>query len=49
MGNASMLPSTHVGFGKDSSVLGRNDTMKYGSAIPKPRNKKVLIKVSIDD
>ncbi|MEY2393147.1 hypothetical protein AB6N09_02830 [Wolbachia endosymbiont of Tettigetta isshikii] len=37
-----------LGFGKNSSVLGKNDTMKYGSAIPKPRNKKILIKVNID-
>jgi hypothetical protein len=37
------------GFGKNSSVLGKNDTMKYGSAMPKPRNKKMLIEISIDD
>lgn len=37
-----------LGFGKNSSVLGKNDTMKYGSAMPKPRNKKILIKVNID-
>ncbi len=37
-----------LGFGKNSSVLGKNDTMKYGSAMPKPRNKKILIKINID-
>ncbi|MDG7052622.1 MAG: hypothetical protein LKM45_01900 [Wolbachia endosymbiont of Alcedoecus sp.] len=37
-----------LGFGKNPSVLGKNDTMKYGSAMPKPRNKKILIKVNID-
>jgi hypothetical protein len=37
------------GFGKNSSVLGKNDTMKHGSAMPKPRNKKMLIEISIDD
>lgn len=36
------------GFGKNSSVLGKNDTMKYGSAMPKPRNKKMLIEIGID-
>jgi len=37
------------GFGKNSSVLGRNDKIRYGSAIPKPRNKKMLVEISIDD
>jgi len=38
-----------LGFGKNSSVLGRNDKMRYGSAMPKPRNKKMLREISIDD
>jgi hypothetical protein len=37
-----------LGFGKNSSVLGKNDKMRYGSAMPKPRNKKILIEVNID-
>ncbi|MCM1002367.1 hypothetical protein DM84_03965 [Wolbachia pipientis] len=38
-----------LGFGKNLSVLGKNDTTKYGSVMPKPRNKKMLIEISIDD
>ncbi|MGL9681711.1 MAG: hypothetical protein ACR5K2_01760 [Wolbachia sp.] len=37
-----------LGFGKNSSVL-ENDTMKYGGAMPKAKNKKMLIEISIDD
>lgn len=38
-----------LGFGKDLSVLGRNDIIKYGNEMPKPRNKKMPIEKNIDD
>lgn len=37
-----------LGLGKNSSVLGRSDIIKYGNEMPKPRIKKMPTEINID-